>query len=82
MIDGEVVAFDEEGGPSFNALQNYGTAPGPVVSFVFDLLVLAGRDVTREPLSTRQRLLESVKAQGFEGLVAKRRDSLTRGRSS
>ncbi len=31
-----------EGRPSFNALQNYGTAPGPVVFYVFDVVVLAG----------------------------------------
>src|ERR671910_3430352 len=47
VIDGEVVAFDQEGRPSFNALQNYGSAPGPVVYYVFDVMVLAGRDVTR-----------------------------------
>ena len=102
VIDGEVVAFDQDGRPSFNALQNYGSAPAPVVYYVFDLLMLAGRDVMREPLQKRRELLEkkvlprltepvryaapldaslpvlveSVKAQGFEGLVAKRRDSL------
>jgi DNA ligase D-like protein (predicted ligase) len=100
VVDGEVVAFDEEGRPSFNLLQNY--APGtPIAYFVFDVLVLGGRDLTQEPLAARQKLLEtkvlphlqepvrymapldgslqalvhSVKAHGFEGLVAKRRDS-------
>src|SRR5688572_23624075 len=102
IIDGEVVAFDQDGRPSFNALQNYGSAPAPVVYYVFDLMMLAGRDVMREPLEKRRELLEkkvlpklaepvryassldaslpvlveSVKAQGFEGLVAKRRDSV------
>jgi DNA ligase D-like protein (predicted ligase) len=101
VIDGEVVAFDEEGRPSFNALQNYGTGAAPVVFYVFDLLVLAGRDQRGEMLDTRRALLEkkvlpkltepvrylaplnapladliaSVKAQGLEGLVAKRRNS-------
>ena len=41
VIDGEVVAFDQEGRPSFNALQNYGSAAGPVVYYVFDVMVLA-----------------------------------------
>jgi bifunctional non-homologous end joining protein LigD len=39
VIDGEVVAFDQEGRPSFNALQNYGSAPAPVVYYVFDVMV-------------------------------------------
>jgi bifunctional non-homologous end joining protein LigD len=101
VLDGEVVAFDVDGRPSFPLLQNYGSADVPIGYFVFDVMVLAGRDVTREPLSARQALLEtkvlphlsepvryvaplegdlrtlvhSVKAHGFEGLVAKRRDS-------
>ena len=102
ILDGEVVAFDQEGRPSFNALQNFGSAPAPVVFYVFDLLMLAGREIMREALEKRRELLEkkvlpkltepvryappldaalpvlveSVKKQGFEGLVAKRRDSL------
>jgi DNA ligase D-like protein (predicted ligase) len=101
VIDGEIVAIDEEGRPSFTALQNYGSSQGPVLYFVFDVMILAGRDVMREPLEKRRDLLEqkilpkltepvryaspldaslpvliaSVKAQGLEGLVAKRRDS-------
>src|SRR3954467_14121092 len=101
VVDGEVVAFDQDGRPSFNALQNYGSAPAPVVYYVFDVLVLAGEDLRREPLHNRRGLLEqkvlpklpepvrysapldadlpvliqSVKAHGFEGLVAKRRNS-------
>jgi bifunctional non-homologous end joining protein LigD len=101
VIDGEIVAFDSEGRPSFNALQNYGSAPAPVVFYVFDVLVLSGKDLRREPLQKRRELLEkkvlpklpepvrysapldaelpvliqSVKAHGFEGLVAKRWNS-------
>src|SRR5438874_7045687 len=50
VVDGEIVAFDQEGRPSFNALQNFGSAPAPVVFYVFDVLVLSGRDLRREPL--------------------------------
>ena len=101
VIDGEVVALDEDGRPSFNLLQNY--APGTaLVYYVFDVMVLAGRDVKRRTLEERRELLESeilpslgepvryagelnaglrelvhsVKTQGLEGLVAKRRDSV------
>src|SRR5918994_1509461 len=102
VIDGEVIAFDDDGRPSFNALQNYGSARAPVIYYVFDVMVLGGRDVMREPLDKRRELLEqkvlpklsepvrytsaldaslpvlvqSVKEQGFEGLVAKRRNSV------
>jgi DNA ligase D-like protein (predicted ligase) len=102
VIDGEVIAFDDDGRPSFNALQNYGSATAPVIYYVFDVMVLAGRDLMREPLERRRELLEqkvlpklvepvryassldaslpvlvqSVKEQGFEGLVAKRRNSV------
>jgi bifunctional non-homologous end joining protein LigD len=58
VIDGEVVAFDQDGRPSFNALQNYGSAPAPVVYYVFDVMVLGGQNVMREPLERRRELLE------------------------
>ena len=69
--------------------------------YAFDLLILDGRDLTREPLTVRKKLLEdevlsklegpirrspvlpgklsdlvqSVRAQNLEGLIAKRKDS-------
>lgn len=58
IIDGEIVAFDDDGRPSFQRLQNYGAAPGAVFFFGFDVLMLRGRDVMREPLSARRALLE------------------------
>ena len=101
VIDGEVVALDADGRPSFNLLQNYGSSATRVLYYVFDVMVLAGRDLKAETLEVRRTLLEkkvlpklgepvrytgelnaslrdlvhSVKAQGLEGLVAKRRDS-------
>jgi ATP-dependent DNA ligase len=53
-----VVALDPTGKPSFNALQNYGSSQAPILFYVFDVLILSGRDVMSETLSTRQRLLD------------------------
>src|SRR5258705_8697426 len=58
VIDGEVVALDAEGRPSFNALQNYGSGNAPLLYYVFDVMVLAGKDVMGEPLSARRALLD------------------------
>lgn len=59
VVDGEVVAFDESGRPSFNTLQNYGSSKVPIFYFVFDLLILAGRDLRSETLETRRELLKT-----------------------
>jgi DNA ligase D-like protein (predicted ligase) len=101
VVDGEVVALDEAGRPSFNALQNYSSTNATLLYYVFDVMLLAGRSVLAEPLDDRRELLQhrilpkleepvrysprldaslkdiiqSVKAQGLEGVVAKRRDS-------
>ena len=55
VIDGEIVAL-ESGRPSFNALQNYETAT--LIYYVFDVMILAGKDVMNEPLGVRRQLLE------------------------
>jgi ATP-dependent DNA ligase len=50
QLDGEVVALDEKSRPSFNTLQNH----GPSVSlhfFIFDLMIIRGRDVMKEKLA-------------------------------
>jgi DNA ligase D-like protein (predicted ligase) len=59
VIDGEIVSLDDEGRPSFSALQNYGSLPARVMYYVFDVMVLAGRDVTHESLDRRRALLET-----------------------
>jgi len=58
VVDGEVVALDNEGRPSFNLLQNLGSSKARLVYFVFDVLILNGRDVMRETLAERRILLE------------------------
>jgi ATP-dependent DNA ligase len=49
VIDGEVVALDEHGRPSFNLLQGFGNARA-IVLYAFDLLMLRGKDVRMWPL--------------------------------
>lgn len=57
VIDGDVVVLDQTGRPSFNTLQNYGSAKAPVFYYVFDVLIHGGRNVMSEPLSVRRELL-------------------------
>jgi ATP-dependent DNA ligase len=57
VIDGELVALDDEGRPSFNALQNQAGST-PVLFYVFDVMVLSGRDLKAETLEVRRELLE------------------------
>jgi bifunctional non-homologous end joining protein LigD len=60
VIDGEIVALDESGRPSFNVLQNYGTAKAPVFYYVFDVLVLKGQDLQGETWLTRRAALAKL----------------------
>lgn len=57
IVDGELVALDESGRPTFNLLQNYTGASHHIRYFVFDLIVLQGRDLTRVPFIERRKLL-------------------------
>ena len=58
-VDGELVAFDESGHPSFNAIQNANPETN-IVFFVFDVLVNRWRDVKHLALSERLSLLQSA----------------------
>ena len=68
LLDGEIVAFDESGKPSFNALQNRfqlkserdiaaAEKTTPVVLYAFDLLHFEGVDLRRSPYADRRRYL-------------------------
>jgi DNA ligase D-like protein (predicted ligase) len=70
-LDGEIVALDERGAPSFERLQermHLGSARAaraaamraPVVVYLFDCLVLEGQDLRALPLRARKRLLERL----------------------
>jgi bifunctional non-homologous end joining protein LigD len=73
LIDGEVIAFDDEGLPSFQRLQTRimaqqrtgvrGALPPqrvPVAFVAFDIVAVSGVDVMRVPLAKRRALLERV----------------------
>ncbi|MBV8150725.1 MAG: non-homologous end-joining DNA ligase, partial [Candidatus Eremiobacteraeota bacterium] len=67
-VDGELCVLDENGKPDFQALQARDKAvpglkrrkPSPVVYVVFDLIYADGRDLRKQPLEERKRLLESL----------------------
>jgi len=75
LLDGELVATDDAGRPSFGRLQQRmhltkaaevaaRAAEVPVTYVVFDLLHLDGHDLTRQPLADRRRLLDQVLEPG------------------
>jgi len=61
VIDGEVVALDESGRPDFHRLQHFTAEASRIHYFVFDLLILEGRDLTSLSLTERRKLLKSIK---------------------
>jgi bifunctional non-homologous end joining protein LigD len=75
VLDGEIVAFDDAGRPSFERLQRrmHVTAPGavkrlaastPVVYAIFDLLYLDGRSLIELPYEKRRARLEQLQLGG------------------
>ena len=61
-IDGEIVALDSAGRPSFQALQHRSTAGLALVYFAFDALAIGDESLLRHPLDTRRARLRSLLA--------------------
>ena len=58
ILDGEIVALDATGRPSFQTLQHRGSHPGhTIIFYAFDVLHLNGRDITSEQLIKRRARL-------------------------
>ena len=104
LVDGEVVAIDENGRISFNLLQHHRSKAQALLFYVFDVLIYRGRSLLKLTLEKRREVLANifksdrsgaspialsenieaspsdlvcvVKEFGFEGIVAKRSDSL------
>jgi bifunctional non-homologous end joining protein LigD len=75
VLDGELVAFDEQGRPSFERLQQriHQTSDSvvrrrmkshPVTYVIFDLLYLDGHNLTSEPYARRRELLQELDLEG------------------
>lgn len=75
VLDGEIVAFDEAGLPSFSRLQRRmglrsaatiatRSAETPATYVVFDVLHLDGRDLTSLPYTERRAILETLPLDG------------------
>ena len=103
LLDGEIVAIDENGRISFNLLQHHRSQAQALLFYAFDLLIHRGINLVNEPLSKRREVLSNimkpltrkassialsesidatpaeliqvVKEFGFEGVIAKRKDS-------
>lgn len=96
-LDGEVVALDESGVPSFSELQNRVRATR-IEFWAFDIMYLDGRPLLRAKYDDRRQLLKTLagggglivpdllpgdgadaleysRTHGWEGVVAKKRDS-------
>jgi len=101
LVDGEVVALDQQGRTSFNLLQHRRSQASAIRFYAFDLLVYKGHSTINLEISERHDLLaqalanvdgdvqlmqrfetspaeliRAAKRLGFEGIIAKRRDSL------
>jgi len=103
LLDGEIVAIDENGRISFNLLQHHRSQAQALLFYAFDILIHRGINLLNEPLTTRREVLtkvsrslrrnasaialsESIDATpaeligvvrefGFEGVIAKRKNS-------
>jgi bifunctional non-homologous end joining protein LigD len=63
ILDGEIVALDGDGRPSFQALQHRTASKGhQLVFYAFDILQHEGVSLLREPLSRRRDVLRAVVA--------------------
>ncbi len=81
VLDGEIVAVDGEGRPSFQRLQQRINLRGsadvqtiraqiPVAYYVFDILHYNGHDLTSRPLEERRKILEAVVKPGGRLLLS------------
>ena len=54
VLDGEIVALDEDGKLRFEWLVNRGPQKGTLIYYMFDLVMLDGKDLRQLPLRKRK----------------------------
>jgi bifunctional non-homologous end joining protein LigD len=71
VLDGEVVAVDEEGRSSFQLLQarEMEGRKSPIYFYAFDLLQLDGKSLVSVPLQARKNVLEKLSANAEHPLI-------------
>lgn len=60
VVDGELVAMDEEGRSNFNLLQNFRSAESKIHYYAFDVLMHKGKLLTKHPLEERREVLARI----------------------
>ena len=61
VLDGEIVALDKEGKPSFQLIQQYGQGGDvPICYYVFDCLSVGGKSIEGKPLLERKEILRAL----------------------
>jgi bifunctional non-homologous end joining protein LigD len=60
LLDGEIVAIDRDGRPSFQDLHHSASAGTQIVYYAFDALRIDGRDMMKRPLDDRRTVLRNV----------------------
>lgn len=61
ILDGEIVAFNNQNKPDFQKLQQYGYYKNlSLVYYVFDCLAVKGKSITHLPLVERKKILKSL----------------------
>lgn len=103
LLDGEIIALDQNGRISFNMLQHHRSQAQAILFYAFDVIIHRGRSIRHVALETRRELLSDIAADlktrtpliglsdsldttpaelitlvkefGFEGIIAKRKDS-------
>jgi bifunctional non-homologous end joining protein LigD len=68
VIDGEVIALDASGQPSFSLLQNHRSKERQLRFMAFDLLELNGADLKPMPLEKRRQRLAKL-VEGADGIA-------------